>query len=445
MVKAMRGNGKTAVEGDCYVDGVRFENYFARIVAHSNKSMRKISVRLWSLAAVLFFAHSTFAAKLGDAAAPLKVASWAKGTPVDLATLKGKAVVVVEFWATWCPPCIKSIPHLTELQKKYQDVVFVGVSAEDAATVKKFAAKQGALMDYHVAVDADGGTSEGYMVAFARQYIPRAFIVDKVGRVVWHGSPLQGLDAALNEVLAGKVDLAKNEKRIAAQDQLQEFLQLLNEGKNSVALKKMGQELDALERELGGITPGEKFSAADYFKQLDFQNAANDFQRAVSRDASPEQLAPLEQKMRELAPADFKVDALKENLKLRKVLSAYYLAASGETSTNNLPALTQAVAALKGGDNAEVLGQFAWALLTQPEIKVRDLSLIMQLAKTAVAADGEKSPMLLDVYAHALFDAGQTAEAIAQQKKALAVATDDTMREEIAGTLKKYEAKAVVK
>ncbi|MFM2295080.1 MAG: hypothetical protein RLZZ350_1493, partial [Verrucomicrobiota bacterium] len=59
MVKAMRGNGKTAVEGDCYVDGVRFENYFARIVAHSNKSMRKISVRLWSLAAVLFFAHST--------------------------------------------------------------------------------------------------------------------------------------------------------------------------------------------------------------------------------------------------------------------------------------------------------------------------------------------------------------------------------------------------
>jgi tetratricopeptide (TPR) repeat protein len=207
----------------------------------------------------------------------------------------------------------------------------------------------------------------------------------------------------------------------------------------------MGQELDALERELGGITPGEKFSAADYFKQLDFQNAANDFQRAVSRDASPEQLAPLEQKMRELAPADFKVDALKENLKLRKVLSAYYLAASGETSTNNLPALTQAVAALKGGDNAEVLGQFAWALLTQPEIKVRDLSLIMQLAKTAVAADGEKSPMLLDVYAHALFDAGQTAEAIAQQKKALAVATDDTMREEIAGTLKKYEAKAVVK
>jgi thiol-disulfide isomerase/thioredoxin len=55
--------------------------------------------------------------KIGDPAARLKGLQWVKGGPVKLQ--KGN-IYVVEFWATWCPPCRVSIPHLTKLQKKIQ-------------------------------------------------------------------------------------------------------------------------------------------------------------------------------------------------------------------------------------------------------------------------------------------------------------------------------------
>lgn len=139
--------------------------------------------------------------KLGDAAYPLTGLTWVKGQPVTLAPGK---VYVVEFWATWCPPCRQSIPHLTSLQKKYKDrVTFVGVSGEDPAVVKNFVANQGDNMDYTVAVDTMGGVSKGYMTAFRQGGIPTAFIVNAAGKIVWHGHPLGELESVLDQVLAG--------------------------------------------------------------------------------------------------------------------------------------------------------------------------------------------------------------------------------------------------
>ena len=65
----------------------------------------------------------------GEPAAALAVAHWVKGEPVDVSS----GVHVVEFWATWCPPCLTSIPHLTELQEKFKDrgVNIIGVSDEE--------------------------------------------------------------------------------------------------------------------------------------------------------------------------------------------------------------------------------------------------------------------------------------------------------------------------
>lgn len=167
-------------------------------------------------ALVLAAAAPLLAAELFDPAAPLKIAKWVKGQPVDVKD--GKHVYVIEFWATWCGPCRVSIPHLTELQKKYKDkgVVLVGVSDETEAKVKPFVEKQGEKMDYRVAIDDERGTSKGYMQAFNVGGIPHAFIVDKSGKMVWHGHPMGGeLENVLDQVIAGTYtkDAAKDSKK----------------------------------------------------------------------------------------------------------------------------------------------------------------------------------------------------------------------------------------
>src|ERR1051325_1895884 len=66
----------------------------------------------------------------GDKAPPLTIEKWVKGEPIT-GFEKGR-VYVVEFWATWCGPCVASMPHLSELQKEYGDrVTIIGVTKED--------------------------------------------------------------------------------------------------------------------------------------------------------------------------------------------------------------------------------------------------------------------------------------------------------------------------
>ena len=65
--------------------------------------------------------------KLGDAAPAFQVDSWVKGD--SFTSLEKGNVYVMEFWATWCGPCITAMPHLSALQKQYPDVRFVGVAA----------------------------------------------------------------------------------------------------------------------------------------------------------------------------------------------------------------------------------------------------------------------------------------------------------------------------
>ncbi|GMU38121.1 MAG: redoxin family protein [Phycisphaerae bacterium] len=165
------------------------------------------------LAALLAAAGNAHALEVGvgHAAPPLKPGAWIKGAPVDLEAAKGKNLVVVEFWATWCPPCRMSIPHLTELQKKYKEkgLLIVGVSNESADRVKPFVEAQGAAMDYIIAVDtAEQDVMRGYMEAFGITGIPWAFLIDKSGRIVWHGNPLdEAFGKAIDDVLADKYDI----------------------------------------------------------------------------------------------------------------------------------------------------------------------------------------------------------------------------------------------
>ncbi len=167
----------------------------------------KTILRALMLTAAASFSLETFAAKIGDPAAPLQIKEWVKGSAVDVKD--GKGVYVVEFWATWCGPCKTTIPHLTEMQKKFKSkgVTFIGVSDEEPSKVKPFVTKMGDKMDYVVACDKGSKTSEGYMEAYGQGGIPTAFVVNKEGKVVWVGHPMDGLEQTIQKVIDGKFDL----------------------------------------------------------------------------------------------------------------------------------------------------------------------------------------------------------------------------------------------
>lgn len=155
--------------------------------------------------------------RIGDAAWPLDGLEFVKGGPVKIEPGK---VYIVEFWATWCPPCRVTIPHLTQVAHKYKDkkVVVTGISTEKLDLVKAFVAKQAENMDYNVAVDVRGQVSKGYMGAFGVNTIPHAFIVSAQGKVVWYGHPMDNMEQVLDGVLAGTFDPAAH-ARTKAEEQ----------------------------------------------------------------------------------------------------------------------------------------------------------------------------------------------------------------------------------
>ena len=160
--------------------------------------------------------------KVGDTAPALTVKEFIKGDKV--AQLEKGKIYVIEFWATWCPPCRGAIPHLSRLQRKYKDIIVIGVSAyeHDQKVVKPFVEKMGDQMAYRVALDAvpdgaeprDGKMVLAWMTAAEQWFVPRAFIVNGDGKIAWIGHP-NGLDQPLEQIVAGKFDL----KAAAAQYQ----------------------------------------------------------------------------------------------------------------------------------------------------------------------------------------------------------------------------------
>jgi thiol-disulfide isomerase/thioredoxin len=401
-------------------------------------TMKSSITALLAVATAFALAQAAPAAQLGDPAAPLKITEWTKGKSVDLAAAKGKQIVVVEFWATWCPPCRASIPHLTELQKKFPDVAFVGVSDEDADVVKKFVTKMGDQMDYTVAVDKDQQTSDGYMKAYGIDSIPHAFIVGKDGNILWEGHPMDGLDEALQQVIAGKYDITKAKKMAAAKAKLQQFVELATNDDKDPKLEPLGKELVALDKELGGIQPGETFDPAAVLKMIRFQKAVRQYGRAMMADQSQQKLDELGRQIEASAPQGFDLAEFKQDMEARKAFGDYYEAATAGADKDRLAALAQKVSGNKSKD-AKTLNQMAMTLLTDENIKSRDYPLATELARASVDASEAKVPAALDTYALALFDSGKTAEAVTWEQKAVAASTTDDERQPLEASLKKYQ------
>lgn len=310
--------------------------------------------------------------KVGDPAPPLRVAGWVKGTPV--AKFEPGKVYVVEFWATWCGPCKASIPHLSELAKKYPKVTFTGVSVWEnprgqlavyLPKVKSFVKEMGEKMSYNVAYDGASGTmAESWMAAADQNGIPAAFVVDQKGKIVWIGHPMAELGDVLPQIINGTFDWQKwaHDQDVAKVDMnnlnaaMQSVVQLQRAGKLAEAIAK----LDTIIPKYPKMRPQLLSFKFSMVSKTDYPAATK-----LGRD---------------LGENDFK-------------------------------------------DNPMMLNQIAWTFI-DPEggFKDPDLDLAIKLATRAVdlSKENEVAP-ILDTLALAHFKAGHKDKAIALQEKAVAL------------------------
>lgn len=151
--------------------------------------------------------------QVGDVPPPLIIAEWVKGKAINLETDAPKKIHMIEFWATWCPPCKASIPLLTDYQKKYaKDLVIVGVTDPEPLrnslkTIHRFVERMGTDMEYRVGADDNGKTWNQWLDP--QNGIPYAFLLGRDGRIVWQGSPLEpSLAEIIPAVIDGSYDLA---------------------------------------------------------------------------------------------------------------------------------------------------------------------------------------------------------------------------------------------
>ncbi len=334
---------------------------------------------------------------IGSKAPPLKVSRFLKGDPVE-AFESGK-VYVVEFWATWCGPCIQSMPHITELQKKHPEVTFIGVNVmeRDESAAERFLATNGDTIGYRIARDfvPDGETGDNgvmnttWLKAAAVDGIPTAFVVNQKGLIANIAHPMT-LDESLSQILDGSWNLAEAaDKRLA-------------EMQEQIEAQELNQKLAPLLQ--NGVTAKTLTGIEELIKEY------------------PKQA---------------------ENLSLMKFQVLTQLSEHAEL------ALEEGRHLLSGprGKNPKFCNEVAW-LVVSPERKGDVAEPLKKLAlEAALQADKlakQKHPLIADTLARALFVNGDQAAAARTQARAIELAeaagADQQTLQEMKDQLKEYEA-----
>jgi len=149
--------------------------------------------------------------KLGDDAPALnlnKILEANENRTVSLNDLKGN-VVVLEFWATWCVPCIPALSHFNELAEKFKGkaVRFISITDEGESKIAQFVKTQ--PIRTWIGFDPTRAAFDAYQA----NGIPHTVVVDRNGRIAAITSPENVTETVLNNLLAGRyVSLPFKEK-----------------------------------------------------------------------------------------------------------------------------------------------------------------------------------------------------------------------------------------
>lgn len=168
---------------------------------------------------------------IGDKVPAVKYGTWLKGTPLKKFE-KGR-LYIFEFWATWCGPCIASMPHLSEFAREHKENVSViavdiweGAHSEEKKSnevylprVTRFVKGMGDKMGFSVMTDTkDEHMGNKWMKAAGQEGIPCSFMV-KDSVILWMGHPIQ-LDSIVKVVTSGSYDV-KAAREAAAEKESQ--------------------------------------------------------------------------------------------------------------------------------------------------------------------------------------------------------------------------------
>ena len=326
---------------------------------------------------------------IGDDAPSITIDHWVKGDSFD--NFEDGQVYVVEFWATWCGPCVSSMPHLSGIQEEYGNTVkVVGVSSEkELNTVTEFLKKintrdntlNNDRMRYTVAVDPDRTMSESWMRASGQRGIPTAFIVDSNNKVAWIGHPMK-MDEPLSEIVEGTWDITSARQEFMAEAvgerAMAELQKTYREKMETEDWDGWIAAIDAYTKEYGGSTS-------------------------------------------------------LTNMKFESLLF-------GKKDTAAAYALAEEIAADNWGD-ANALNALSWGIVDETPDELRDIEFALKVATRANQLTKSQDPMILDTLARVYWERGDVYKAIAWQSNAVRhLEEDGPMADSIQATLDEYKA-----
>lgn len=378
--------GRFAGDSESFLDFMRHFGRWSPLF-QSHLIMKSILLALAAFSLPVFSAEPL---KVGSPAPKLQTGEWIQGEPVK--EFAKDKVYVVEFWATWCGPCVATIPHLDELHEEFKDkgVVFIGqnVWEQDTAKVKPFVAKMGEKMSYRVALDDVSAEKKGFMAvnwmqAAKQNGIPAAFVVAKDGNIAWIGHPATLKKEMIQLALDGKPLTAAVKGEAKPEMDEDAIVKVLEEKGPKLEEAIEGKDWDAATKLLGEI---EKLPGIG------------------------DQLAP-----------------------------AAVLISIGKNENEAIAKQMDKVLAGPAAQVPQMLNQLAWGIATEMKEPSKDsLAAALKAANKAVEVTKSSEPAILDTLARILFMQGDKEGAIKTQTKAVDEAGDG-LKESLQETLKSYK------